>query len=689
MKLYDCFLFNNELDLLEIRLKYLWDVVDIFVIVESDTTFAGKEKPSYFQENIKRFEWAKSKIKHIVRKVDRSEIDFSDESAEASLHHATFRWDIERAQRNHLEVGVTDAKDEDLVILGDVDEIPRKSIVQKILKEGLPRDDKPMFFNLINCYYFLNCQGVGENRWFPCSSIFKKEILGKPLVTSDAGFTLVDEEGIPDDLPDFIKKDLLANKEAIANQYPPATLQKIRDARWTYDIYENGGWHFSYVGNIEFIKNKIGSISHTEYDTPEYKNNERIERAIAEGEDLFGREGHKFKYVDINNSPDYDDELNDIIKDYPSLVKGVKKETAKVCLNMIVKNESEIIERCLRSVAPHVDCYVICDTGSTDDTKKKIVDIMKEYGVPGEVHDIEFKNFQYARNKALELAKASDLDFNYILLDDADMEFQINDNNWREKLNADCYTVRQYNAMSYYNTRVLKRSIDTKYVGVTHEYVDCKGSHRERLDNVQYYDHACGSSRKEKFTRDCRLLTEGLKKEKKGSALHTRYLFYLAQTYFDMGEHLKSVEWYKKRIHAGGWPEEVYYSWYRIGLAYKLLGDEKEMLHESLGAYNYRPGRIEPLYELAAYYRVKEKYHSAYAFAKMACTMDYPKDDDLFVSKDVYFWKRWDELAIAAYWIGSYQESYDIYQMLSKENLIPNDQLDRVRKNIKYAEDKL
>ena len=311
MKFYDCFLFNNELDLLEIRLKYLWDVVDTFVIVEADATFAGKEKPLHFEENKERFKWAESKIKHVVKKVDRDKIDFTDESAEASLRHATFRWDLERSQRNYIETGVESANDEDFVMLGDVDEIPRKSVIEKILKEGLSKDDKPIFLNLINCYYFLNCQATGENRWFPCCSIFKKKILGKPLVTSDAGFDLVND--FPEDMPDFMKQDLIKNKESIIEQYPLATLQKIRDARWTFELYENAGWHFSYVGNIEFIKNKIGSISHTEYDTPEYKNNERIEKAINKGEDLFGRDGHKFKYVDMNENSSYDEDLIEIL----------------------------------------------------------------------------------------------------------------------------------------------------------------------------------------------------------------------------------------------------------------------------------------------------------------------------------------------------------------------------------------
>jgi tetratricopeptide (TPR) repeat protein len=692
MKLYDCFIFNNEFDLLEIRLKYLWDLVDVFVLVESDTTFAGKEKPLHFEENKERFKWAESKIKHIVKKVDREKIDFSDESIEGSIRHATFRWDIERAQRNHIGEGIKEANDEDLIMMSDVDEIPRKSIVEEIRNNGLPRDDKPMFFNMIMHYYALNCQAVGEeNRWFRASSIFKKGILGKPLVTYDDGMTLVEDpvtgKGIPEGLPEFMKEDLKSMQEELIAQYPLATLQKLRDSRWTMECYENGGWHFSYVGDAEFIKNKLASISHTEYDTPEYKNDERIKKARVKGNDLFDRKGYKFKYVDIDSCQDYDEELKKLLKNYQSLIESVSSNKVRVCLNMIVKNESKIIERCLNSVAPHIDCYVICDTGSTDDTKEKITKVMKKHGVIGEIHDIEFRDFGYARNKALELAKQSQLDFDYILLDDADMDFEVVEDDWKEKLTADYYTVKQYNSMSYHNTRLLKRSATTKYLGVTHEYVDCSGK-REKLDSIQYFDRACGSSRKEKFVRDAGLLQAGLKEEPKGSPLHTRYIFYLAQTYFDMGEFLKSIECYKKRADAGGFDEEIYYSWYRIGAAYQRLGDEKEMLNAFLKAYNLRPTRIEPLYELASYYRTVEKYHSGYMFAKMSSMVNYP-EDVLFIAKNVYEWKRWDELAICAYWIGSYKESYDIYFMLLDGSLIPEDHLERVKKNMAYAKDKL
>ena len=71
---------------------------------------------------------------------------------------------------------------------------------------------------------------------------------------------------------------------------------------------------------------------------------------------------------------------------------------ARICLNMIVKNEAAIIDRCLAAAAPHIDCYVICDTGSTDDTVERIRRFFDARGIPGEIPTTTFRNFEQARN---------------------------------------------------------------------------------------------------------------------------------------------------------------------------------------------------------------------------------------------------------------------------------------------------
>tara|TARA_R110002167_G_scaffold55962_3_gene158937 strand:- start:5436 stop:6581 length:1146 start_codon:yes stop_codon:yes gene_type:complete len=375
--------------------------------------------------------------------------------------------------------------------------------------------------------------------------------------------------------------------------------------------------------------------------------------------------------------------IKSIISEYPQLMK---EEKNKICLNMIVKDESTIIEQCLASVAPYVDYYVICDTGSTDDTKEKIKTIMDSYDVSGQIHDIEFRNFEYARNKALDLARESIGNFNYILLDDADMIFEVDNEDWRDELDKDYYLVSQYNELSYHNVRVVKRDVSSKYVGVTHEYLDCEGD-KGVIDSVRYLDLACGSSRKEKFERDARLLLEGVEKEKNQN-LVTRYYFYLGQTYFDMQNYEKAINYYEERIKRGGWVEEVYFSMYRMGLCYKDLGEEELMLHTLIEAYNHHPRRIETMYELSSYYRQREKHFPAYMFAKTACSIDFPDQDILFVGKDIYNFKRWDELAICAYWVCMYKESKSVSQQLLDAGVVPSDQVDRVKENLKYAEEK-
>src|ERR1700676_4300128 len=117
---------------------------------------------------------------------------------------------------------------------------------------------------------------------------------------------------------------------------------------------------------------------------------------------------------------------------------------ARVCLNMIVKNETAIIERCLAAAAPNIDCFVICDTGSTDATVEVIRQFFERRGIPGRIPTTTFRNFEQARNEALDAARASDLEFDYILLCDADMELIALRPGYRDELQEPAYwTVQQ------------------------------------------------------------------------------------------------------------------------------------------------------------------------------------------------------------------------------------------------------
>ncbi|MEO6323155.1 MAG: hypothetical protein ABIQ65_00845, partial [Thermoanaerobaculia bacterium] len=143
----------------------------------------------------------------------------------------------------------------------------------------------------------------------------------------------------------------------------------------------------------------------------------------------------------------------------------------RLCLNMIVKDEAAILERCLSAAAPELDYWVICDTGSSDGTQELVRSFFASRGIPGELHEIPFVDFSESRNRALSLCREAGPFFDYILLADADMELVVEDPGYRSGLNAGAHLVPQRNTITYENVRLLRRELPAHYVGATHEYI--------------------------------------------------------------------------------------------------------------------------------------------------------------------------------------------------------------------------
>ena len=226
----------------------------------------------------------------------------------------------------------------------------------------------------------------------------------------------------------------------------------------------------------------------------------------------------------------------------------MSEKTVTLCLNMIVKNESRIILRLLESVLPIIDTYVICDTGSTDNTPAIIIDFFNSHGIRGEVINEPFKNFGYNRTFALKAASGK---ATYALLLDADMIFRIEPSFNKQLLTKHGYLIIQKGGnLSYHNVRLIRLDIDAKCLGPTHEYYDFPpGSEIEKLNSLWIDDIGDGGCKADKFDRDIRLLKQGIEEE----PTNGRYYFYLANSYFNSGRHGESIPYYKKRIELGGW----------------------------------------------------------------------------------------------------------------------------------------
>jgi len=342
-----------------------------------------------------------------------------------------------------------------------------------------------------------------------------------------------------------------------------------------------------------------------------------------------------------------------------------KDKTPTICLNMIVKNESKIITRLFDSVLPIIDCYCICDTGSTDNTIEIIDNYFQNKGISGKIIKNEFHNFSYNRNIALqECIGISD----YVLLLDADMILEIIDFDKNIISKYDTLTFSQGTHNFFYqNTRIVKNNGLYKYIGVTHEYIDCPKQNMN-LDipksQVFIIDIGDGGCKSNKFERDIRLLLNDIEENKD----NYRSYFYLANSYYDFDNYSEAIVYYLKRIEFGEWIQEVWYSYYRLGLCYKNIGEMDKAIISWLDAYEIFPERVENLYEIIKYYRINSKRKLCKEFCIISLNIiqqGFNREKYLFLYNDVYTYKIFFEFTIIAAYFDILNINNEVIQILN------------------------
>ena len=354
-----------------------------------------------------------------------------------------------------------------------------------------------------------------------------------------------------------------------------------------------------------------------------------------------------------------------------------------LCLNMIVKDEAHVIRRCLDSVKPFIDHWVIVDTGSSDGTQDVIRDYMKD--IPGELHERPWKDFGHNRTQALELAKGK---ADYIFIIDADEVFETPSDFHIPELTHDEYAIlhRIYDNTSFYLTQIVRDGLDWRYEGVLHEYVTCDEAHEkttlEGPITIGHFDSARNrQDQKSKYANDARVLERALESDPDNA----RYVFYLAQSYRDAGHLRKAIQTYQRRADMDGWDEETWYSLFQIGaLKEATEAGEHLVVDAYLTAYQYRPARAETMHNLARFYRLREQFAPAYLFAKRAIETRRP-GDGLFLDDSVYDWRCLDEYAISAFYVGEIEAAREANEQLLAEGKVPEAELPRIRKNLKFC----
>ena len=249
-KIIDCFLYNGEDEILDLRIQELDSIIDEFWIIEGEYTFTGIPKELKFKKQALSRKWPLSKIKYYPYS---PQSPLSDDP-----------WANELAQRNHIGSLIDECNSDDLILFSDVDEIPKP---EAVLTARIDVWSQCFGFEMSTHYFKLN-------------------------------FTLIEP-------PRFAKQ--VWSIAFVADVLRIHTAQQlrmgIRDRSIQARILDNGGWHFSYLMNEDQIHDKIKSFSHQEFNYPEFLEKISVQRILESKEDLFSRDEHAWDFCSIAELP--------------------------------------------------------------------------------------------------------------------------------------------------------------------------------------------------------------------------------------------------------------------------------------------------------------------------------------------------------------------------------------------------
>jgi glycosyltransferase involved in cell wall biosynthesis len=396
-----------------------------------------------------------------------------------------------------------------------------------------------------------------------------------------------------------------------------------------------------------------------------------------------------------------------------------------ISLCMIVKNEEKNIKRCIDSALPFINSFTIVDTGSTDSTISMIESLMKEYKIPGIIVKMEWKNFGFNRTAALQLCRDKTC-ADWAIMIDADDSLEgtpvpFDSPIWKPKQeNLDGYTITvKHGGLTHERVHVFNLLAHWLYIGVVHEYPACSTTPIPSMTEKKAEDapktvqlsirmgrtikipgnfmtnvartEGCRSQDPVKYLRDAKTLTEELIKDPRSS----RNTFYLAQSLRDSGLWAAAAPYYKARATMEDtWIQERYISYFNL---IERTINRKKQLAYAWKAVELVPNRLEVPYSLMRSRRMAKCDFPAevFALAMVASLANKenvrkPPEGSLFILHNVYEYAFDDELAILASWVsgGHKALSVSIYKRLlaTKSEVIPKDQLERIKNNLSIDE---
>ena len=370
-----------------------------------------------------------------------------------------------------------------------------------------------------------------------------------------------------------------------------------------------------------------------------------------------------------------------------------------ICLNMIVKNESHIIEKTLENLCKYVDfdAYYISDTGSTDNTMDLIRTFFKARGIPGEIEQVEWRDFGFNRTLALQMAFQKT---DYLFIFDADDSIHGNFILPRD-LTHDAYQLKLGQSFIYLRTLIVNNRKRWRFVGVLHEYITCvdKEESSHAVQGEYYVESGRSGSRNQdpqKYIKDATVLERGYNEEIRNAggngtgagdrALAERYAFYCAQSWMDAGPaHIdSSIEWYDRVLTQNNWSQEKYYSALCLGNLYYKKGDKYNAFKYYSKTIEHDEERIEGVASIMEILRADGNHVMVNALYQKFISYNRSPQNKLFLATDKYEDVIEYNNSISAFYISDKRSGYNCCKTILNHNIMAFHFMTSTYKNLAF-----
>ena len=350
----------------------------------------------------------------------------------------------------------------------------------------------------------------------------------------------------------------------------------------------------------------------------------------------------------------------------------------RICLAMIVRDESQSLPRLVASLGDIVDEWCIIDTGSTDGTPELVQDLLGH--LPGRLEHRPWKDFGHNRTELVRLCRTLP-GVTHLLLADADMTFVAADD-FRERLAEQTAPMLlvpvESGAHVHRMPYLVGNDVDWYYESPTHEYLTAD----VRVDIAPFdalvvIHHADGGARADKFERDRHLLEARIIERPDD----LRSVFYLARTLQTLGRGDEAIAMYERRIAMGQWEQEIHVSLREIGQIHADAGRAAEAVWAWQRAIEQRPSRPEAYYRLGRLLNASSLHIAARLWLERAMQLD-PSDDELFVERWIEQWGLRFEHAVACWWTGDRPSADAVFAELAERPDVPDGVRDVCRSNL-------